>query len=95
VIWRFNILGLRDFTGGLTGRRRGHRTDRSRTMRVLQIVHGNEAGGVKTLSEIIGGGLAAQASRSRPACLFPDPRAGASAACGHMARRAADRRRAL
>ena len=26
-------------------------------MRVLQIIHGNEAGGVKTLSEIIGDGL--------------------------------------
>ena len=40
-------------------------------MRVLQIVHGNEAGGVKTLAEIIGGGLTARGITVETAVLFP------------------------
>jgi glycosyltransferase involved in cell wall biosynthesis len=45
-------------------------------MRILQIVHGNEAGGVKTLSEIIGQGLAARGVVVETAWLFPAPKAG-------------------
>jgi len=49
-------------------------------MRVLQIVHGNEAGGVKTLAEIIGGGLTARGIAVETAVLFPG--AGLSAKLG-------------
>src|SRR5262249_17868692 len=47
-----------------------------KTMRILQIVHGNEPGGVKTLSEIIGDGPAAPGMRVEPATLFPSLDAG-------------------
>jgi len=46
------------------------------TMRVLQIVHGPEAGGVKTLSELIGGGLAARGFAVETATMFPATDAG-------------------
>jgi glycosyltransferase involved in cell wall biosynthesis len=45
-------------------------------MRVLQIVHGNEAGGVKTLSEVIGNGLAARDIAVETAYLFSGFNAG-------------------
>ena len=45
-------------------------------MRVLQIVHGSEAGGVKTLSEIICGGLGARSIAVETAVMFPAPDAG-------------------
>jgi glycosyltransferase involved in cell wall biosynthesis len=44
-------------------------------MRVLQIVHGVEAGGVKTLSELIGGGLRERGIAVETAALFPAPEA--------------------
>ena len=40
-------------------------------MRVLQIVHGREAGGIKTLAEVIGGGLEARRVSVETAVLFP------------------------
>jgi glycosyltransferase involved in cell wall biosynthesis len=40
-------------------------------MRVLQIVHGLEAGGVKTLSELIGGGLTSRGFAVETATMFP------------------------
>lgn len=40
-------------------------------MRVLQIIHGDEAGGVKTLAEMIGPGLAARGVSVDTAILFP------------------------
>lgn len=45
-------------------------------MRVLQIVHSNDAGGVKTLSETIGNGLATRDIAVETAYLFPDSDAG-------------------
>jgi glycosyltransferase involved in cell wall biosynthesis len=42
-------------------------------MRVLQIIHGNEAGGVKTLGEIIGAGLGERGVAVETAILFPRP----------------------
>src|SRR5947209_832452 len=51
-------------------------------MRVLQIVHGNEAGGVKTLSEIIRDGLAGRGIAVETAMMFPHPKAGMVAKFG-------------
>jgi glycosyltransferase involved in cell wall biosynthesis len=45
-------------------------------MRVLQIVHGSEAGGVKTLSEIIRDGLESRDVAVETAVMFPSPDAG-------------------
>src|SRR5437588_228679 len=42
-------------------------------MRVLQIIHGDQAGGVKTLAEIIGDGLAGRGVAVEIALLFPAP----------------------
>lgn len=42
-------------------------------MRVLQIVHSDDAGGVKTLAEIIGDGLTARGVAVETAVLFPAP----------------------
>jgi glycosyltransferase involved in cell wall biosynthesis len=42
-------------------------------MRALQIVHSDDAGGVKTLAEIIGGGLTARGVAVETAVLFPAP----------------------
>lgn len=51
-------------------------------MRLLQIVHGPEAGGVKTLSEIIAGGLADRGIAVETAYLFPAQDAGFRAKLG-------------
>jgi glycosyltransferase involved in cell wall biosynthesis len=48
-------------------------------MRILQIVHGSEPGGVKTLSEIIAGGLGTHGVIVETAHLFPKYEAGALA----------------
>ena len=69
VIWRFNILGLRDFTGGL---RAAARSQPAKTMRVLQIIHNAKAGGVQTLAEIIGA-AGARGVTVETAVLFPGP----------------------
>src|SRR5437588_2643996 len=42
-------------------------------MRVLQIVHGSEAGGVKTLSEIIQDGLGSRGVTVETVVMFPAP----------------------
>jgi L-malate glycosyltransferase len=54
----------------------------SKTMRVLQIVHRDEAGGVKTLSEALADGLAAREISVETATLFPGSGAGLAARLG-------------
>src|SRR2546421_1565627 len=49
---------------------------------MLQIVHGSEAGGVKTLSEVIRDGLAVRDIAIETAVMFPHPNAGALAKLG-------------
>lgn len=51
-------------------------------MRVLQIVHGSEAGGVKTLSEIIRDGLGSRGIAVETVQMFPRPDAGSLAKLG-------------
>jgi glycosyltransferase involved in cell wall biosynthesis len=51
-------------------------------MRVLQIVHGSEAGGVKTLSEIIQDGLGSRGVTIETAVMFPPPDPGLFAKFG-------------
>ena len=57
-----------------------------KTMRVLQIVHGDEPGGVRTLSETLADGLAAREILVETATLFPGSDAGMLAKLGGVRR---------
>ena len=57
-------------------------------MRLLQIIHGEEAGGIRTLADSIGAALAAEGVHVDRACLFPPRPAGRLAKLAGMLRAA-------